>query len=111
VTPSALLVSSVFTGTVAEFTKSGTWIRDVYPLSPITPPVPPVGQTPFGIALGADGALWIADLGIVVAQPAPGMGSLIRVRFDPNGNPQLFGRTIRDGLTFPDGVGIYTPRS
>ena len=51
----------------------------------------------------------VRDLGIVVAQPAPGAGSLIRVRFDPDGNPQWLGRTIRDGLTFPDGVGIYTP--
>ena len=66
-------------------------------------------QTPFGLALTADGSLWIADLGIAVAEPAPGQGSVIRVRFDDAGNPVLPYETVRDGLTFPDGLGVYTP--
>jgi hypothetical protein len=104
-----LYVSSVFTGTVSEFTKGGRWVRDIYPLSPITPFTGPLGNTPFGLAITSDGTLWIADLGIIVAEPGPGLGSVIRVPFDGNGNPKLLGETVRDGLQFPDGLGVYTP--
>jgi hypothetical protein len=103
-----LYVSSVFSGTVAEYGKDGTWIRDIYPLSPITPASGPTTQTPFGLAVTSDGSLWIADLGIAVAQPAPGEGSVIRVRFDGD-MPTPLGETVRDGLTFPDGLGVYRP--
>ncbi len=107
-----LLVSSVFSGTVSEYTPEGDWVRDVYPLSPVTPPTGPTTQTPFGLARTSDGSLWIADLGIAIAQPAPGQGSLIRVRYDGE-DPSLPAETVRDGLTFPDGLGVYrgTPAS
>ncbi len=101
-----LYISSVFTGTVSEYSLDGMWMRDLYPLSPVAPRTGPTGQTPFGLAVGADGSLWIADLGIVTAAPAPGQGSLIRVPFT-DGAPGL-PVTVKDGLTFPDGVGIYT---
>jgi hypothetical protein len=104
-----LYVSSVFSGTVAEFRKDGTWVRDLYPLSPITPFTGPTTQTPFGLAVTSDGALWIADLGIAIAQPAPAAGSVIRLGF-AGGSPTLPAETIRDGLTFPDGLGVYRPR-
>ena len=103
-----LYVSSVFSGTVAEYRKDGTWVRDLFPLSPVTPFTGPTTQTPFGVALTSDGSLWIADLGIAVAQPAPGEGSVIRVPFTA-GNPSPPGETVRDGLTFPDGLGVYRP--
>ena len=103
-----LYVSSVFSGTVAEYAKDGTWIRDIFPLSPITPASGPTTQTPFGMAVTADGSLWIADLGIAVAQPAPGEGSVIRVPFTDD-TPTPLGETVRDGLTFPDGLGVYRP--
>jgi hypothetical protein len=103
-----LYVSSVFSGTVSEFTKDGEWIRDLYPLSPVTPFTGPTGNTPFGMAVTADGSLWIADLGIVLAEPGPGLGSLIRVRFDRARDPVLPAETVQDGLTFPDGLGVYT---
>ena len=103
-----LYVSSVFSGTVAEYRKDGTWVRDIFPVSPVTPFTGPTTQTPFGLALTADGSLWIADLGIALAQPAPGQGSLIRVPF-AGGNPTLPSDTVRDGLTFPDGLGVYRP--
>ena len=62
-------------------------------------------QTPFGLAFTSDGALWIADLGIVVAQPAPGPGL-----GDPGRDGGTARReTVRDGLTFPDGLGVYRP--
>ena len=103
-----LFVSSVFTGTVSEYTKEGEWVRDVYPSSPVAPRTGPTGDTPFGLAFTADGSLWISDLGIVTAQPAPGEGSVIRVAFDGDGNPSRTS-TIAAGLDFPDGLGVYTP--
>lgn len=104
-----LYVSSVFSGTVAEYTKSGQWVRDLYPLSPVTPITGPTTNTPFGLAVTSDGSLWIADLGILLASPLPEAGSLVRVRFDAAGNPTPLGETVQDGLTFPDGLGVYRP--
>jgi streptogramin lyase len=110
ITPQGTLyVSSVFTGIVSEFTRAGTWLRDVFPLSPVAPVVPPVGRTPYGLAVTSDGSLWIANLGIVVDQPAPNAGSVIRVRFT-NGQPAPMGDTMRSNLNFPDGLGVYNPR-
>ena len=105
-----LYVSSVFSGSVSEFTKGGRWVRDIYPVSPVTPFTGPTTQTPYGLAVTRDGSLWIADLGILLDSPASGQGSVIRVRFDADGNPAPGGETVRDGLTFPDGLGVYTPR-
>jgi hypothetical protein len=103
-----LYVASVFSGTVAEYTRQGQWIRDIYPVSPVTPFTGPTSNTPYGLAVTGDGSLWIADLGIVLAQPAPGEGSVIRVRFDAAGDPVLPAETVQDGLTFPDGLGVWT---
>lgn len=111
ITPSAvvltpqgtMLVSSVFTGTVAEFRLDGTWKRDVFPTSPLALPGLPLGDTPYGLALTSDGSLWVADLGIVGAAPADGQGSLRRV--DPAGHHTI----VRAGLDFPDGLGVYRP--
>jgi hypothetical protein len=105
-----LYVSSVFTGTVSEITKAGNWVRDVFPTSPVAPRTGPTSQTPFGLAVTADKSLWIADLGIVGAVPAPGEGSVIRVPFDQLNRPKPGGDVVNDGLTFPDGLGVYTPR-
>ena len=101
-----LFVSSVFTGTVSEYTKEGIWIRDVYPIGPVAPRTGPTGNTPFGLAFTDDGSLWIADLGIFLSQPIPGQGSLIRVSFD---GPVPLAETVQENLTFPDGLGVYTP--
>ena len=103
-----LFVASVFSGTVSEYGKDGLWIRDLFPLSPVTPRTGPTGNTPFGLAVTADGALWIADLGIVVGAPVPEQGSLIRLPFAA-GDPVLPAATVADELTFPDGLGVYTP--
>lgn len=106
-----LYVSSVFSGTVSEYTKAGRWVRDIYPVSPVAPFTGPTGQTPYGITFTSDGSLWIADLGIYGDAPADGEGSVIRVRFDDAGNPTPLGETVNDGLTFPDGLGVYRPRT
>lgn len=107
-----LYVASVFTGTVSEFTKDGRWLRDIWPVSPIAPRTGPTTETPFGLAVTADGSLWIADLGIALAFPLPGQGSLIKVPFldTPLGRtPMPLGEKIAEGLTYPDGLGIYEP--
>ena len=103
-----LYVSSVFSGTVSEYTTDGLWVRDLYPTSPLAPRTGPTSQTPFGLAITSDGSLWIADLGIVVAAPAPGQGSLIRQPFGSAG-PSGLPETVADGLTFPDGLGVWSP--
>jgi hypothetical protein len=103
-----LYVSSVFTGTVAEFSLDGTWIRDLYPTSPVAVPTGPTGETPFGLAVTSDGSLWISDLGVVGDGPGDGLGSLERLRF-AGGSPAGPAETVRDGLAFPDGLGVYRP--
>lgn len=105
-----LYVSSVFSGVVSEFDTKGAWIRDVYPLSPLTVPTGPTGNTPFGLTFASDGSLWIADLGIVLNDAADGQGSVIRVKFDASGAPTPLGQTVAMGLNFPDGLGVYTPQ-
>ena len=102
-----LYVASVFSGTVSEFTRDGAFVRDLWPASPAAPRTGPTGDTPYGLAIADDGSLWIADLGIVVGAPAEGAGSVIRVPFE-DGTPRPPGDTIADGLTFPDGLGVYT---
>lgn len=103
-----LYVSSVFTGKVSEYTTDGTFVRDVYPFAPVgASSGAATGDTPFGLAVTSDGSLWIADIGIVGPGPGSGTGSVIRVRFDDDGSPQPFGETIAEGLSFPDGLGVY----
>jgi hypothetical protein len=103
-----LYVASVFTGTISEFGKDGIWIRDLFPTSPLAPPSGPLGDTPYGLAVTADGTLWVADLGIVGDGPASGEGAVLRIPF-ADGDPVLPAVTVQDGLTFPDGLGVYTP--
>ena len=104
-----LYVSSVFSGTVSEYTKGGQFVRDIFPLSPITPPTGPTGDTPYGITFTSDGTLWIADLGIVLNAPGDGLGSVIKVTFDATGQPTPLGQRVAEGLLFPDGLGVYRP--
>lgn len=104
-----LYVASVFSGTVSEFSKAGLWLRDIWPTSPVAPRRGPTSETPFGLAVTRDGSLWIADLGIVFNGPVPGQGSVVRVGFDAGRNPRPLGETVASGLTFPDGLGVYTP--
>ena len=92
-------VSSVLSGQVAEYTRSGLFLRHVVnTLGPLG------GITPFGIGVTSDGTLWIADLGARDPGPAPEEGSVVRVRFDALGNPGPL-ETIDERLDFPDGIG------
>jgi hypothetical protein len=105
--------SSVISGVIAEFTADGTYRRTVLE--------PPAGETfgakpystgtPLGLALAPDGSLFYADLGLVFDAdgigPRADSGSVRRITFR-RGEPRL-PTTVADSLTFPDGLGVWTP--
>jgi hypothetical protein len=106
-------VSSVFSGTIAEFEPDGTYVRTILK--------PPAGETlgakpfstgtPLGIGVAPDGSLFYADIGIVVSEngigPGRGTGHVRRIAFDAQGNPQA-PEIMDSDLAFPDGIGIYS---
>lgn len=109
-----LFVSSIFNGVIAEFDREGTFRRLV--LEPAADDVlgaePYLTGTPLGLALGDGGTLYFADLGLVVAEgelpgPGPGKGSVRRIVF-VEGEPQP-PDVLAEGLTFPDGLGLWSP--
>jgi hypothetical protein len=104
-------VSSVITGVIVELDDQWRYVRTVLQ--------PPTGETlgaapfstgtPLGLTVGADGTVYYADIGIVVAPgkgPGPGerTGSVRRIR-SVGGQPQA-PETLADHLAFPDGVGL-----
>ena len=96
-----LYVSSVFSGTIAEYAADGTFVRDV--LLPSGVPGRSTG-TPFGLAVDRDGTLYYADLGIVGGDAEARNGTVRRIRF-VGGVPQP-PETLNAGLDFPDGLGL-----
>lgn len=119
-TPSAIIatgrgtfyVSSVFTGTIAEFDRTGGFVRMVLvSAGQVGQPgvIPQLnGVTPFGMGIAGDGALWVADIGVVGTGPAAMAGSVVRLPMINGvpGSPLV----IDEKLEFPDGIGIVTPR-
>jgi hypothetical protein len=99
-------VSSVFTGSIAEYDANGLFVRSV--LSPPAGEVLPFSTgTPYGIAVDSAGTIYYADLGVGVGPP-PGpednAGSEFRIRFQ-DGQP-MAPELRDDGLDYPDGMGI-----
>lgn len=108
-------VSSVITGVINEYDADWRYLRTVL--------APPAGEsigatsfstgTPLGLALGRDGTLYYADIGIVLRNgsfgPGRRNGSLRRILLgegEPPGPPE----TMAAGLQFPDCLGTWPPR-
>jgi len=109
-----LYVSSVFTGVINQYDRVGAFVRNILKPAPddtLSTTSYKTG-TPLGIVSGPDGTIYYADINIVVEPgelPGPGRqtGSVRRIRI-VNGEPQA-PETIRQGLAFPDGLGVYPP--
>lgn len=106
-------VSSVITGVIAELDADWSFVRTVLE--------PPAGEqigerpystgTPLGVAVGSDGTVYYADIGIVrdpVTGFGPGdrTGTVRRITFRPDGTPNP-PDTLATDLAFPDGLGLY----
>lgn len=107
-------VASVINGVINEYDADWTFVRTV--LRP--PPGEELGDdsfstgTPLGLAVGVDGTLFYADIGIVAREgntPGPGRltGSINRITF-VGGTPSP-PETIAANLQFPDGLGLWEP--
>jgi len=106
-------VSSVITGVVNEYDADWNYVRTVLK--------PPAGEsigetsystgTPLGLALGRDGSLFYADIGIVFRNggfgPGRRNGSVRRIAFT-DGEPTA-PETVASGLGFPDALGLWPP--
>ncbi len=113
-----LYAAGVINGEIGEFDLEGHLVRWILrPLDALGRPFPlgiptsfPLATgTPQGLAVGADGTIYFADLNLIGQLPnfGPGPnGAVRRIRFDEHGDP-LPPELVRDGLAFPDGVALF----
>jgi hypothetical protein len=107
-------VSSVISGTIAEFDRQGTFLRNVLqPAAGDTLGAQPFKTgTPLGIGVDRKGDLFYADIGITVTAdgvgPGDNTGTVRKIRF-VDGDPQP-PQTMDRKLAFPDGIGILEGR-
>ena len=101
-------VSSVASGTIAEFDAAGVFQRMILAPPEGAPLFDFPGGTPLGIGLAPDGTLYYADIGLAVGNgsigPGRNLGKVRRIRF-VDGEPQA-PELVDEGLNFPDGIGI-----
>jgi hypothetical protein len=101
-------IASVLTGVIGEYYPNGTFVRRVLSPPPGESELPLSTGHPQGLAVDCEGHLYYADMDLSSngggIGPGPD-GKVRRISFDAAGNPQL-PVTIKDGLNFPDGLGI-----
>jgi hypothetical protein len=99
---------SVLTGTIGEYDSAGNPVRPILEPAPGQPTLPLATGHPQGLAVDCRGDLYYADLSLTVSGggigPGPN-GTVRRIGFDVCGAPAA-PAIVRDGLAFPDGLGI-----
>jgi outer membrane protein assembly factor BamB len=104
-----LFAASVVNGAIGEYDLDGSFQRQVLAPAPGPISLPTPFGNPQGIAVGADGTVYYADLDLVGTFPSSvdtgDDGKIRRIRFDKKGNP-LTPEILRDGLGFPDAVTV-----
>lgn len=105
-----LFAASVFTGEIVELDRDGNLVRKILDPEDWLPPFE--SGNPMGIAFDSQGNLYYADLDLQWDFPTLDTGpdgKLRRIRFGASGDP-LPPSTLLDGLSFPDGVAIWSER-
>jgi hypothetical protein len=111
--PRGFYVSSVITGTIAEFDRRGTFLRTVLapPAGAVLADKPFATGTPLGLGVDRRGDLFYADIGIVISPdgvgPGDRTGTVRRIHF-VDGEPRA-PETMDRRLEFPDGIGVLEP--
>ncbi len=104
-----LIAASVLEGKIGEFDLGGSLTRMLLDHGVSFATLPKPHGNPQGIAVGADGTLYYADLDLVGTLPNVGPGpngKVRRIRFDAADQP-LTPEIIREGLAFPDSVAVF----
>jgi len=111
--PRGFYVSSVISGVIAEFDRSGTYVRNILePAAGDTLGAAPYKTgTPLGLGVDRRGNVFYADIGIVISSdgvgPGDDTGTVRRIHF-VDGEPQP-PQTMDRRLAFPDGIGVLEP--
>jgi hypothetical protein len=105
-------VSSPLSGTIAEHDASGAFVRVILepPDGETVGPEPLTNGSPIGLAIGSDGTLYYADLGLVLGEdglgPGTATGNVRRIRFvDSEPQPP---EVIETGIFYPDALPVMS---
>ncbi len=101
-------------GTIDSYDSGGAFVRTI--LQPTDRNE--IGERPFSTAhrsaSASDRTVFHPEVGVVVAPgrigPGENTGTVPPIVFDGSGGPGT-PETMADGLPFPDGIGVYVPRS
>ena len=100
-------ISSVFTGVIAEYDTDGAFVRRL-----LSPPegegLPYSTGHPQSVVVDCRGDIYYTDLNLTISGgigPGPN-GGVFRLQLDAVGNPRT-PELVRDGLAFPDGLGVF----